>query len=120
MNFQIKSLSGVLSEEEKRVIRKSLLPLENLVENSAVLTVGVKQHITKKSNRAYELLAHLIAPGKKRPIYAKVFRNSLEEAVNLAKEKIERQLLKPKGRLQRISIKDLFARHRKKAKNGTA
>lgn len=122
MNLQIKSLAGILGEEEKKVIRKSLLPLEGLVANSSMLTVGVRQHITKRSNQAYELVVHLIVPGEKHPIYAKIFKNSLEEAVNLAKEKIERQLIKPKGKLQRISIKDLFARLNlgKRRKNGTA
>ena len=70
MNLQIKSLSGILNEEEKKAIRKSLLPLENLVENSALLTVGVRQHITKRSNQAYELVVHLVVPGKKHPIYS--------------------------------------------------
>jgi len=109
MTLQIKSLSGVLTEDEKKTIRKALLPLEKFIPNSAVLTVGVRQHITKKSNQAFEIVVHLAVPGRKHPIYSKIYRNSLEEAVNIAREKIERQLIRAKdGR--RFQVKELIAR----------
>jgi ribosome-associated translation inhibitor RaiA len=109
MTLQIRSLSGILTEDEKRTIRRALLPLEKFVPNNAVFTVGVRGHITKKSNQAYEIVAHLIVPGRKRPIYSKIYRQSLEEAVNKAREKIERQLIKTKDK-RYLRLKELFGR----------
>jgi len=96
MKFQIKSLSGQLSEDEKKLIRKKLLWLEEHLANNAELTVGVRQHITKKSNQAYEVVLHLFIPQTKKPIYTKVFRNSLLEALDISKEKIERVVVRQK------------------------
>jgi len=105
MNLQIKSLSGQLEEEQKRLLRKKLLWLEEHVSNSAVITVGIRQHITKKSNQAYEIILHLVIAGEKRPIYIKIFRNSFAEAVDVAKDKLERIVLKRKDKRPALKFK---------------
>jgi len=96
MILQIKTLAGTLQEEQKRYIRKKFLWLEERLPNSAVLTVGVREHITKRSNQAYEILIHLDSPKTKRPYYAKTFGNSFTESVDSARDKIERIVLRLK------------------------
>ncbi|MDH4358761.1 MAG: hypothetical protein OEV37_02335 [Candidatus Berkelbacteria bacterium] len=105
MNLQIKSLSGELTEEEKRLLRKKLLRLEEYIPNSSVLTVGLKQHITKKSNQAYEIIIHLIIPSVKRSVYVKVFKNSFTEAVDVAKDKVEDIVIKRKNKKLSLRFK---------------
>lgn len=97
MNLQIKSLSGELSEEEKKYLRKKFLWFEEHLPNSAILTAGVREHITKKSNQAFEVILHLIIPGAKKPIYSRVFRNTFTEAVDLSRKKIERVVVRGKN-----------------------
>jgi len=96
MKLQIKSLSGELDENQKQYLRKKFLWLEERLPNSAVLTVGVREHITKKSNQAFELVVHLVAPKIKKPIYVKLFKNTFTQAVDTAKDKIERIVVKRK------------------------
>jgi len=105
MKLQLKTLSGVLDEEKKRYLRKKLLWLDEHLPNSSILTVGVREHVTKKSNQAYEVILHLIIPKVKKPIYARVFRNSFPEAVDIVKDKVERTVLKRKGRLSDLKFK---------------
>lgn len=96
MDLIIKSLSGTVDENEKKVIRKSMLWFENHLPNNSIMTVGIKQHITKKSNQAYEIITLINTPQLKKPVYVKVFRNTLVEAVNISREKIERIVVKDK------------------------
>lgn len=96
MKFQIKSLSGELEEEKKKYIRKRILWLEEHLPDGANLTIGIRQHITKKSNQAFEVIFHLVLQGVKRPAYVKVWGNSFAEAVDKAEEKIERLVVKRK------------------------
>lgn len=110
MNLQIKSLSGELSEDEKRYLRKRFLWLEEHVPNSSTLTVGVKQHITKRSNQAFEVVLHLIIPGLKRPIYIKEFKNSFTEAVDVSRARIERAVVKNREKTNKFSFKLKFPR----------
>jgi len=100
MKFIIKSLSGQLEEDEKKVIRKKLLWFEDHLPNNASLTVGVKQHITKKSNQAFEVIIHLFIPKVKKPVYVRVIKNSLADAIDIIREKIERIVLKKKDKKQ--------------------
>ena len=71
------------------------------------MTAGVKAHITKKSNQAYELVLHLIIAGEKKPIYTRVFKNTFAEAVDLGREKIERIVLREKQK-KRFSFRLKF------------
>ena len=96
MELIIKSLAGEIGENEKKLIRKSMLWFENHLPNNAVMTIGVKQHITKKSNQAYEVITHINTVSLRKPVYVKVFRNSLVEAVNITREKVERIVVKDK------------------------
>ena len=96
MILQIKSLSGSLQEEQKKYIRKRFLWLEKHLPNSAVLTIGVREHITKRSNQAYEILVHLDVPKTKKPYYVRTFGNSFTESLDAAKSKIERMVLRLK------------------------
>ncbi len=105
MKLQIKSLSGGLNESEKQYLRKKLLWLEERLPNSAILTVGVKENITKRSNQAIELFIHLSVPKLKKPIYVKVYKNSFTEAVDLAKDKVERIVVKHKEKGSRFRVK---------------
>jgi len=105
MNLQIRSLSGVLSDEEKKYLRKKLLWFEEHLPNNTTLTVGVRQHITKRSNQAIEMILHMIIPGAKKPVYVKLFKNNFNEAVDLGREKLERIVLKRKGRGFKFNLK---------------
>lgn len=107
MTLQIKSLSGELHEDEKKLIRKKFLWFEEHLPNSSVLTVGVRQHITKRSNQAFELILHLTIPNVKKPVYVKVFANSFAEAIDIAKDKLERIVLKRKEKGFRFRFKPL-------------
>lgn len=98
MKLQIKSLAGVLQEDQKKYIRKRILWLDKHLPNTAELTVGVREHITKKSNQAFEVILHLYIPKNKRPIYVRVFKNSFLEAVDIAESKVERVVTKDKDR----------------------
>lgn len=110
MVLQIKALSGVLTEDQKKYIRKRMLWFEDHLPNSAVLTVGVREHITKRSNQAFEILVHLDSPKTKRPYYVRTFGNNFIESVDVARHKIERVVLKlkdKKGLSFKISIPEL-------------
>jgi len=96
MKLQIKSLAGSLQEDQKKYIRKRILWLDKHLPNTSELTFGVKEHITKKSNQAFEIILHLFIPSNKKPIYVHVFKNSFLEAVDIAESKIERIVLKDK------------------------
>jgi ribosome-associated translation inhibitor RaiA len=98
MHLTIKNLAGELSEQDRRYLRGRFLWLKEHMENSAELTVGVKERVTKRSNQAYEVVVHLSQPGIKKPIYVKVSGNDFKVAVDLAKEKVERIVLKNKER----------------------
>jgi len=104
MNLQLKSLSGQLTEEQKKYLRKQLLWFEKHLPNNATLTVGVHERITKKSNQAHEIFLHLTIPGVKKMVYIKVFKNYFNEAVDIAREKLERIVLKNKEK-RRFSFK---------------
>lgn len=105
MKFQIKSLSGELEEENKKFLRKRVLWLEQHVVESANLTVGVKQHITKKSNQAYEIFFHLTMQGLKKPMYVRTYGNSFADAVAKAENKIQRQVIRKKERSKGFRFK---------------
>lgn len=111
MKLQIKSLAGNLQEDQKKYIRKRILWLDEHLPNTAELTIGVKEHITKKSNQAFEVILHLFVPKNKKPIYVHVFKNSFLEAVDVAESKVERIVLKDKEkrffsfRIPKISFK---------------
>jgi ribosome-associated translation inhibitor RaiA len=105
MTLQIRSLSGELREDEKKLIRKKFLWFEEHLPNSCVLTVGVREHITKRSNQAHEIILHLTIPDVKKPIYVKVFANSFVEAVDIARAKLERIVLRRKEKGFRFRFK---------------
>jgi ribosome-associated translation inhibitor RaiA len=105
MTLQIKSLSSELREDEKKLIRKKFLWFEDHLPNNCVLTVGVREHITKKSNQAHEVILHLTIPNVKKSIYVKVFANSFAEAINIAREKLEKIVLKRKEKGFRFHLK---------------
>ena len=98
MQLIIKQLTSDLSEQEKQYLRKKFLWLKERMGGSSVLTIGVKEHITKKSNQAYEIILHLVKAGIKKPIYIKTYGNDLRTAVDKAKDKIERIVIKRKER----------------------
>lgn len=100
MELIIKSLSGVLGEEEKKVIRKKLLWFDEHLPNNSIMTVGVKQHITKKSNQAFEIIMHLNTPKTKRAVYVRLTKDNLADALDQIREKIERIVLKKKSKRQ--------------------
>jgi ribosome-associated translation inhibitor RaiA len=116
MDLIIKSLAGQLEEDEKKVIRKKLLWFDEHLPNNSSLTVGIKQHITKKSNQAYEIIIHLYSPKMKRPVYVRVVKNSLADAVDIVREKIERIVLKKKGKRE-LKFKIKFPKLRLKRAN---
>jgi ribosome-associated translation inhibitor RaiA len=105
MTLQIKSMAGELGEDQKKYLRKKFLWFEEHFENNVVLTVGVKQHITKKSNQAFEVILHAIVPKMKKPFYVRVFRNDFNEAVDIARDKMERVVLKRKDKNKRFRFK---------------
>ena len=96
MQLTIKSLAGELSEQEKGYLRQRFLWLKEHMDNSSELTIGVKERVTKRSNQAYEVVLHLTRPGLKRPMYVRVYGNDFRIAVDRAKDKIERIVLKKK------------------------
>lgn len=105
MKFQIKSLGGELEEEKKKYLRKRIVWLEDHILESATLTIGVRQHITKKSNQAFEVIFHLIVQGSKRPLYVRTFGNSFNVAVDKAEGKIERIVVKKKEKGSKFRFK---------------
>jgi len=105
MKFQIKSLSGELDDEQKKFLRKRILWLEKHLPESSTLTVGVKQHITKKSNQAYEIILHLLLQNVKKPLYVRSFANSFADAIAKAEDKIERQVVRIKERKKGFRFK---------------
>lgn len=100
MDLVIKSLSGVLEEEEKKIIRKKLLWFDEHLPNNSIMTVGVRHRITKKSNQAYEIIIHLNTPKTRRAVYIRMAKDSLPDAVDQAREKVERIVLKKKDKRQ--------------------
>jgi len=105
MILQIKSLAGELVEDQKKYLRKKFLWFEERMPNNVVLTVGVKQHITKRSNQAFEIVLHAIIPKIKKPFYVRVFKNDFNESVDIAKDKLERMVLKRKDKNKRFRFK---------------
>lgn len=117
MELIIKSLAGEISEDEKKIVRKSMLWFDKHLPNNSVMTVGIKQHITKKSNQAYEVITHVNTAQLKKPVYVKVFRNSLVEAINISREKIERIVVKTKEQ-RKLKFKLPSIKFSKKAADG--
>lgn len=114
MQLKIKQLAGELSEQEKQYLRQRFLWLKDHISNSSVLTVGVRERITKRSNQAFEIVLHLTGPGMKRPIYVKTFGNDFRTPVDRAKEKIERIVVKRKERgFMRLRIPKISLRRKK-------
>jgi len=105
MILQIKSLSGELDDEQKKYLRKKFLWFEDRLPNNAILTIGVKQHITKRSNQAIEVVLHAVVSKIKKPFYVRAFRNGFNEAVDIAKDKLERMVLKGKDKDRRFKFK---------------
>lgn len=116
MDLIIKSLAGQLEEDEKKIIRKKLLWFDEHLPNNASFTVGIKQHITKKSNQAYEVIVHLYTPQIRKPVYVRVIKNSLADAVDIVREKIERIVLKKKEKRE-LKFKLKFPKLRLKRAN---
>lgn len=98
MQLVIKQLAGELNEQEKQYLRQRFLWLKEHMDNSSVLTVGIRERITKKSNQAYEIILHLARPGMKKAIYVKTSGNDFKGPVDKAKDKIERIVVKRKER----------------------
>ncbi len=98
MKLTIKKLAGELSEQQKQYLRDKFLWLRERLANPSELTIGVREHITKRSNQAYEIILLLVRPGFKKPIYVKVSGNDFRNAVDKAKDKIERIVIKKKER----------------------
>lgn len=98
MKLVIKSFSTPLDESKKTVIREKFLWFDQKLENNAELTIGVEEKITKKSNEAYHVTVHLFIPGLKKPIYLKIFEDKFINAVDKAKDKLERIVLKDKDK----------------------
>ena len=98
MQLVIKQLSGELDEVQKQYLRHRFLWLKERLGNSATLTVGVREHITKRSNQAFEIILHLIQPKVKKPIYVRVTGNDFRSAADCGKEKLERIIIKRKDR----------------------
>ena len=118
MELLIKSLSGHLEEEDKKIIRKKLLWFDDHLPNNAVMTVGVRQNITKKSNQAYAIIIHLAIPKTKKPVYLNIAKGNLPDAIDLIREKLERIVLKKKEKRQ-LKFKLPKLRFRKKNENVT-
>ncbi len=100
MDLIIKSLSGILEDEEKKVIRKKLLWFDEHLPNNSIMTVGVRHKITKKSNQAYEIIIHLNSPKTKRAVYIRMTKDNLADALDISREKLERVVLKKKEKKQ--------------------
>jgi len=94
MIWKLKTLGGELSPEEKNLLRKKFLNLDKILPANAILTVGVKLHITKKSDQAYEIVFHAQIPGLKKHTYFKVFKNNFIEAADIARDRADRILTK--------------------------
>jgi len=120
MKLQIKSLSGELTEDQKKYLRKKTLWLEEHLPNAATLTVGIREHITKKSNQAFEVIIHLVSPKIKKPVYVKIFRNDFTSAIDLAKDKIEGIIVKNKEKNPRFHFKIPRIGSRKKSNEQSA
>jgi ribosome-associated translation inhibitor RaiA len=115
MQLIIKQLTSDLSEQEKQYLRKRFLWLKEHLGGSSVLTVGIREHITKKSNQAYEIILHLVKTGVRKPIYIRTYGNDFRTAVDRAKDKIERIIIKKKERgLLRLRIPRLSFRRKAK------
>ena len=117
MELIIKSLSGEIAEDEKKIVRKSMLWFDKHLPNNSVMTVGIKQHITKKSNQAYKIITHINTSQLKNPVYVKVFRNSLIEAMNISRDKIERIVVRDKEE-RKLKFKIPSIKFRKKKVDG--
>jgi len=100
MDLLIKSLSGTLEEDEKKLIRKKMLWFEDHLPNNAQMTIGVRQNITKKSNQAFEVIVHLSWPKIKKPVYVRLVDVKLGDVMDKTKTKIERIVLKKKEKRQ--------------------
>lgn len=98
MQLIIKQLAGELDETQKQYLRKRFLWLKDHLNNSSILTVGVRERITKRSNQAFEIILHLIQAKVKKPVYVRVSGNDFRSAVDAAKNKLERIVLKRKDR----------------------
>lgn len=96
MKLIIKSFSTPLDEKRKAIIRDKFLWFEKKLKNNAELTIGVEEKITKKSNEAHQLTVHLFIPGLKNPIYLQTFDDKFIRAVDKAKDKLSRIVLKDK------------------------
>lgn len=105
MKFQIKSLSGGLDENQKQYLRKKFLWLEEHLPNSAILTVAVRENVTKRSNQAFEVIAHLVVVKLKKPIYIRTYKNTFTEAVDVVRDKIERAVVKNKEKSGKFRLK---------------
>lgn len=111
MEFTVKSLAGEISENEKKVVRKKMLWFEEHLPSNAQMVVGVRQHITKKSNQAFEIIVRLSSVSLRNPIYIKTVNNDLADGLDVLREKLERIVLKKKDKrkfklkLPRINFK---------------
>lgn len=113
MKLVIKSFSTPLDEKRKAVIREKFLWFEKKLKNNAELTVGVEERITKMSNEAHQITVHLFIPGLKNPIYIRAFDDRFVNAVDKAKEKLERVVLKDKSK-GKFKFKLKFPKFKKK------
>ena len=114
MQLKIKQLAGQLSEQDKQYLRQRFLWLKDHMDNSSVLTVGVRERITKRSNQAFEIVLHLITPGMKKAIYVKTYGNDFRTPVDIAKARIERIVVKKKERgFLRLRIPKISFRRKK-------
>lgn len=105
MTFQLKILSGSLDEEQKKFIRKRFLWLEEHLPKAAVTTIGIKEHINKRSNQAFEVFVHLQMPNfMRKPIYTHVAGDDFKVAVDKAKNRIERIVVKKKEKTRRFKF----------------
>jgi ribosome-associated translation inhibitor RaiA len=107
MKLQIKSLSRELDEPKKQYLRKRIVWLDEHLPNPAVLTIGVREHITKRSNQAFEVFFHLVMPAVKKPLYIRVFKNTFTEAVDIAEGKLERLVVKKKEKSGKFKFKSI-------------
>lgn len=113
MKLVIKSFSTALDENRKAVIRDKFLWFDKKLANNAELTIGVEERITKKSNEAHQITVHLFIPGLKNPIYLKSFDDKFITAVDKARDRLERVVLKDKDK-GKFKFKLRFPRLRRK------
>lgn len=113
MKLIIKSFSTPLDEARKSIIRDKFLWFDKKLKNNAELTIGVEEKITKKSNEAHMITVHLFIPGLKNPIYLKSFDDKFITAVDSAKDKLERVVLKDKDK-GKFKFKIRFPKLRRK------